>query len=72
MIPAASFGITLNVHYRPVVCVGARAPLRRRYIYPSGQSIEERSFYDRFTRRWVKLLKGAVAHALESSFGRLR
>ncbi|MGH8567439.1 MAG: IS4 family transposase, partial [Gammaproteobacteria bacterium] len=45
------------------------AALRRRYIYASGQSIEESSFYDRFTRRWVKLLKGAVAHALENSFG---
>lgn len=44
------------------------AALRRRYIYASGQSIEESSFYDRFTRRWVKLLKGAVAHALENSF----
>lgn len=45
------------------------AALRRRYIYASGQSIEESSFYDRFTGRWVKLLKEAVAHALESSFG---
>lgn len=45
------------------------AGLRRRYIYASGQSIEESSFYERFTGRWVKLLKGAVAHALESSFG---
>ena len=42
---------------------------RRRYIRASGRSIEESSFYDRFTGEWVKLLKQAVAHALQSSFG---
>ncbi|MGH7262214.1 MAG: IS4 family transposase, partial [Candidatus Methylomirabilales bacterium] len=45
------------------------ADLRRRYIRASGRSIEESSFYDRFSAGWVKLLKQAVAHALQSSFG---
>jgi putative transposase len=45
------------------------AGLRRQYEKTSGQSIEESSFYDRFTPGLVKMLKQCVAHALEQSLG---
>jgi putative transposase len=43
--------------------------LRRVYQKTTGQTIEESSFYDRFTVGLVRLLKLAVAEALESAMG---
>ncbi len=45
------------------------AGLRREYEKTSGQSIEESSFYDRFTPGLVRMLKQSVSHALEQSLG---
>jgi len=45
------------------------AGLRRAYEKSTGQSIEESSFYDRFTVEFAKMLKLAVAEALEISLG---
>ncbi len=39
------------------------AALRRVYEKTSGQTIEESSFYDRFTGGLAKMLKAAVGHA---------
>jgi len=45
------------------------AGLRRAYEKSTGQSLEESSFYDRFTAEFAKMLKLAVAEALEVSLG---
>lgn len=45
------------------------ASLRRTYEKTTGQTLEESSFYDRFTDGLVRLLKRAVAQALESAVG---
>jgi len=45
------------------------AGLRRAYEKSTGQSIEESSFYDRFTAEFARMLKLAVAEALEVSLG---
>lgn len=45
------------------------AALRRVYEKTTGQTIEESSFYDRFTEGLAKMLKAATGHALHSSLG---
>jgi putative transposase len=45
------------------------AGLRRAYERATGQTIEESSFYDRFSDGFVKMLKAAVTHALAHSLG---
>ena len=45
------------------------AGLRRAYEKTTGQTIEESSFYDRLNEGLAKMLKGAVAQALETSLG---
>jgi IS4 transposase len=45
------------------------AALRRRYERASGQTIEESSFYDRFTPGLSKLLKRLLARAFEQALG---
>lgn len=45
------------------------AGLRRAYEKSTGQSIEESSFYDRFTAEFARMLKLAVAEALQVSLG---
>jgi putative transposase len=45
------------------------AGLRRVYEKTTGTSIEESSFYDRFTPALVRMLKYATAHAFEHSIG---
>jgi putative transposase len=45
------------------------AGLRRTYEKATGQTIEESSFYDRLNEGLARMLKGAVAHALEKSLG---
>jgi hypothetical protein len=49
---------------------GARtiASLRRAYEQASGESIEESSFYDRFTEGFVCLMRECLCHALQESF----
>jgi IS4 transposase len=45
------------------------AGLRRAYEKTTGQTIEESSFYDRFTVGLVAMLKAASVHALDASAG---
>jgi IS4 transposase len=45
------------------------AGLRRSYEKSTGQTIEESSFYDRFTPAFTRMLKAAVAHAIGSLNG---
>lgn len=45
------------------------AGLRRVYEKTTGQTIEESSFYGRFTEGLAKMLKAAVGHALSNSLG---
>jgi len=49
---------------------GARtiATLRRAYEQASGDSIEESSFYDRFTEGFVELVRQCLCHALQETF----
>jgi IS4 transposase len=44
------------------------ASLRRAYEQASGESIEESSFYDRFTESFVHLIRECLCHALQDSF----
>ena len=45
------------------------AGLRRSYEKATGQTIEESSFYNRFTPAFARMLKAAVAHAIGSLSG---
>lgn len=45
------------------------AGLRRSYEKSTGQTIEESSFYNRFTPRFTRMLQTAVAHAIDSLNG---